>query len=545
MGHERTQHDFLFPLHVAGVVRYASADGDERGEREPKNSLHESARPGKIEAHGTLAHETNGNGHGWNKNGVSVKSRIRSGEISQAKIDQFTNSETLERYFIPADDSAPMRCVDGRTSTISKKRIDGGEQITDERAVAPMIPGGTPGSALVHRIISNEEPAGKTLTRDIRDIVAEFDSLGIQIGGHIDEDEHDDRTGCGAIDKIPEIFDILSDEGSRTQIHKLTKDLLGNNFDPGAANEIFKKTARLHDHRDHYLERKGNKFPYRPQTMKILREHNPNTVETMVGRHNEVALVVNTVSDTTLNRAKLNQDSKGAVQVFNYDVWTSVRIAEKLYPGDERMQKLYLTGRVMLAIAIMMALTDGSLRLMVRVENGKKPENKKNEPAEAKKTEEIKPVEKKNESSQTTSGTGTSDHTVKRKEPLPPIKSLERSLGQWDRLEEGFKEMGLRLKFMILDMIRTAHDWYTHVAGFVQSGARGSIRLEDAYDSDPMRTRWWATGFLTGIIGIGVYQLCNALLIAAGAAYLWPLALALGLSTFLVPMVHDWVREDE
>ena len=62
------------------------------------------------------------------------------------------------------------------------------------------------------------------------------------------------------------------------------------------------------------------------------------------------------------------QDHDGA-QAFGYDLWRSRQIAELLFPlpSQQLDRERFIHARVMLTIATLMALTDGSLPLLLRL----------------------------------------------------------------------------------------------------------------------------------------------------------------------------------
>lgn len=79
-------------------------------------------------------------------------------------------------------------------------------------------------------------------------------------------------------------------------------------------------------------------------------------------------MIVNFVPNTTLLSNRFAQEHAGT-QAFGYDIWRSKQLAMSLFPlpsqADDRNR--FIMARVMIAIATLMTLTDGSLRLLVRV----------------------------------------------------------------------------------------------------------------------------------------------------------------------------------
>lgn len=323
----------------------------------------ESERMPSITRAGSLREvaETNGYSANW-IGGISLDTRT---DVTRPNIERFLETE-LDKYYIAADMRSPFRCIDGRPNEGTEDKVRAGKM---ERTVAPQIAGGTAGCALAARAIEGSHMNGTTFAQDVETTVKNMAVKGIRFGGHIDDHQHGDNCGCGAIDKIPEIFDIVANEEAFRQVKNITKAILGTNYDDATAMRLLGNFERMHANRDEYLERNGDSYPYKRKWVAIMQEHAADAfqkIQKMVGKHNEVALVVNTVEGTTLNRARLNVDTDRKMQVFNLDYWACVQIAKKLYPQSPEKQHDWLHARIMLTAATAMALTDGSLEVAVR-----------------------------------------------------------------------------------------------------------------------------------------------------------------------------------
>jgi len=128
------------------------------------------------------------------------------------------------------------------------------------------------------------------------------------------------------------------------------------------------------------LRRQSGGYYFRPDyPLKVvaeLRKHG-DQVARLVGPHHEVGLVVNVVPGTTFDRDRFSMDSQNELQLFNYDFWFTVRAAGELYPVSHdvsyevakknlRLQHEYILCRTLLALAVAMVVTDGSIQLSMR-----------------------------------------------------------------------------------------------------------------------------------------------------------------------------------
>lgn len=80
-------------------------------------------------------------------------------------------------------------------------------------------------------------------------------------------------------------------------------------------------------------------------------------------------VAVNLVPETTFASNRFAKEFDG-IQTFGYDLWWSVEIAKRLMPRPDqsRDRSRFVMARVMTTVATLMALTDGSQRLILRSE---------------------------------------------------------------------------------------------------------------------------------------------------------------------------------
>lgn len=303
---------------------------------------------------------------------ISVANRP---EITEEIVEQVLNPDSLDHYYVRASDKAPSRCIDGRCVCNYNETAD----TTDIRELGPQNPGGTVAAALCARVAAWDSMFTEqfSLVEDIHYLNEVFSRIGFTVGGHIDDNAEGNKTGCGAIDKIPGILERSTNPVAQKQIRKMTKMMLGDYYSQETVDSILGRLLSLQGMADEYFVRdEEGDYLFRKDTIDTLRTLNPKGVEQLGGAHKEIALVINLVKGATFHRDQFSLDNDHEVQMFNYDFWKSIELAEKLYPvdtDDEIKNKMngalrtrYITVRALFAVGTAMILTDGSLELVVR-----------------------------------------------------------------------------------------------------------------------------------------------------------------------------------
>jgi hypothetical protein len=287
------------------------------------------------------------------------------------RVEAATTPERLNENFRAADLSAPARCIDGRI-------IDGWleDRRLQERSLGPQTAGGTPVTALIYQLIARGKVGGPNMSfqKDLTDVVEILGRNGIFFGGHIDEhnEAHPENTGCGAIDRFPEILAQNVVPEALREINALSQILLPENYDYGAVTGFVGRLLLLRADREQYLgyDPQNDTYAYKHIALDVMRQSaSPkNPVEKLVGPHNEKGLIINTVEGTTFDRDAFSHENHNEIQLFNYDAWFTNHVAKVLYPDSEKNQQEYIIGRTMYALATAMVLTDGSPKLFIRDE---------------------------------------------------------------------------------------------------------------------------------------------------------------------------------
>ena len=259
--------------------------------------------------------------------------------------------DSLNSYYVPTDPESKTRCIDGRH-----------DPQFDETKLGPQVPGGAPGAAFAYRLgVDKDDLTRGTFYNDAEVMIDSFLRLGLAPGGHRDTNSHGAVVGCGAIDGIEAILANLTNPQLVEDQKRLVKALLGGDFN-----------------RDNYLRvlgaglvlcsRSHGYFAGRGEILDLLEKKAPNSVSVLEGHHKEALVVVNLVPNTTLSSNRF-ADNHNGIQAFGYDFWRSKQLAATLFPLPSQLldRDRFVMARVMITIATLMTLTDGTQRLLMRI----------------------------------------------------------------------------------------------------------------------------------------------------------------------------------
>lgn len=285
----------------------------------------------------------------WNGK-VSATELIEKKITSKKIIDQAISR--LNDFYVPVNHSAKTRCIDGRH-----------DPDLDEKNLGPQVPGGAPGAALAYRLgVDTDDLTRGTFYTDAEAMIASYLRLGLSIGGHRDDHSLGKSTvGCGAIDAMDVVLARMTDPKLVDDQKRIVKTILGKDFDRDIFLRDMGAAVVVNGRADDY-------FRGREEIIDLLEKTKKNSVSTLKGEHKECIVVANFVPDTTLASNRFS-DSFGGIQAFGYDIWRSKQIAEKIlpHPDESDARERFVIARVMSTVATLMALTDGSQKLVLRL----------------------------------------------------------------------------------------------------------------------------------------------------------------------------------
>lgn len=280
------------------------------------------------------------------RGGISATKMLDDGFVTQATLDNAT--ARMDSFFCAEDASAEARCIDGRcNSTLAEDHM------------GAQVPGGTPGAALAYRLgVIIENFSTGSFLDDAHTMLEKSLALGFTPGDH--RDTHGHGVGCGAIDKMDQALQALVDPSLVADNERLTRAVLGDAFDENVYMHVMGAALILAGRADEYLAG-------RDKSIDEVEESLHHQVSVLEGDHHECFMLLNTVPGTTFATKRFSDTFEGA-QAFNYDVWRTFELAEKLFSvGDDEVKKQqFIHARIATAIATLMVLTDGSQQLLVR-----------------------------------------------------------------------------------------------------------------------------------------------------------------------------------
>lgn len=256
----------------------------------------------------------------------------------------------LEEYYVATKPDAKTRCIDGRH-----------DPNLDEAHLGPQVPAGAPGAALAYRLgVDKDDLTRGTFLNDVDVMIDAYLRCGLSPGGHRDNRGQADAVGCGAIDSAQNILDYMTNPELVEDHKRLVKLLLADEFNRDNYLRVLGAGLVLESRSNGYFAERG-------QIIDLLEHKCPGSVSTLEGEHKEGIVIVNLVPDTTL--ASNRFANTFGIQAFGYDIWRSKELAEALLPmPSQQIDRVrFVTARVMLSVATLMTLTDGSLQLLARV----------------------------------------------------------------------------------------------------------------------------------------------------------------------------------
>lgn len=281
---------------------------------------------------------------------VSASNLIKTGATTEAVLREAV--ARINEFYNEVNESARTRCIDGRHDP----------QI-DDAHLGPQVPGGAPGAALAYRLgVDKDDLTRGTFLADAEAMIASYLRLGFAPGGHRDENSKNEvMVGCGAIDGMDKILATMTEPSLVDDHKRVIKLLMGDNFDRDTYLRVMGAAVMVNGRSEEY-------FKGREEIIDILEKRDKKSVTTLKGNHQECLVVINMVPGTTLSSNRFS-DAFNGIQAFGYDVWRSMEMAQKILPRPDQEQdrQRFVMARVMTTVATLMALTDGSQKLLIRL----------------------------------------------------------------------------------------------------------------------------------------------------------------------------------
>ena len=255
----------------------------------------------------------------------------------------------LDEFYVPVAPSAATRCIDGRH-----------DPMLDEQHLGPQMPGGAPGAALAYRLgVDDSDLTKATFFDDAESMIDTFLRLDLSPGGHKDDQAADGRVGCGALDSMAAIVANMTNPTLVEDHKRLVKTLLADDFSRDDYLRIMGAALVLQSRSDEY-------FRDNSKVLDTLADKAPGSVSTLEGSHEEAFVLVNFVEGTTFSSNRFSIEY--GVQAFGYDIWRSKQLARRLFGISQSgmTYRRFVHARVMITIATLMTLTNGTQHLLAR-----------------------------------------------------------------------------------------------------------------------------------------------------------------------------------
>jgi hypothetical protein len=251
--------------------------------------------------------------------------------------------DILSQVYIPTTECVVASCIDGRDAAVT------GDKATDSPSKAPDAAGGT--LALWMAFVLN----GCNLA--FEPFLEALRKASIPIGGHTDDHEHIDASGCGANDRLGHILELISAGPSLARIVALTKEL-GAAVSEADVSRLAKRADEL----------SGSDLLGTPTQRIALIEEYGDTV-TLCGGHAEQLIVINTIPQTTLDRSGLRDRLGERAAAFNVDTWAfreSLRQAAAALDQEDLSFESLLAALLFYSLATALVLCGPTMPLVLR-----------------------------------------------------------------------------------------------------------------------------------------------------------------------------------
>jgi hypothetical protein len=170
------------------------------------------------------------------------------------------------------------------------------------------------------RFITTDE----TIEVGMRRLTTELTEQGQPVGVHADTNATGENSGCGANDKLPEIYGMMVKKAEH--IRELTELILGAPVPRNIHDLIMSRAA------ERVLFSPGSSVE-----SVVTKVAGDDASETLQGGHQEIVAVINKVTGTTLDRDELELATVGEYQAFNVDAWAFEASARAISEHDDDM----------------------------------------------------------------------------------------------------------------------------------------------------------------------------------------------------------------
>lgn len=291
------------------------------------------------------------NGLGFGDGGISVEAQLAEPEVSNLTPEVLEVGSDIilhepEVYAeVEEDDDG---CGDGRPTAVIYQMVpvvpesaESSElykqQFNKSRRRAKVFGGGlVVASSMYRTVVLGKYQPGQTVLGERKKTAQLLKDANIKHGGHTDNHAHDEKCGCGAIDKFDQTFEKALKY--RSNIKSVVQLYVGDNWNKDWEDD-FNYTF------DVYQDLQSNLNEYTvdasgAETRDLL-EKEGAVIKELADEHLEDFVVLNDVEGTTFDQPKFDEILKqrgvqGAAQAFAVDIWRGRMYADFIAKTAEK-----------------------------------------------------------------------------------------------------------------------------------------------------------------------------------------------------------------
>lgn len=254
------------------------------------------------------------------------------------RLNELTEGLYEGKFHVTTELTLPCGCIDGRCGC----------------KIQPNAAGGTMSLMVADDLVNCKFAADDGTTRGAYEkVLRHLSERGLPIGGHDDEHKSDQKSGCGASDKLQDIYRLIGKKSGRLRELATT---LGYDIDDATHELLVENAARR------------TAFSSGAEHRQALEDATDGDYDHLVGEHTEVVAVINTVQGTTLDRKAVQAEFGENYKVFNIDAWSfpeAAKVMSASEDGPEEYNKT-LIAIVYYNLATALTLSNQNMRVIVR-----------------------------------------------------------------------------------------------------------------------------------------------------------------------------------
>lgn len=239
--------------------------------------------------------------------GNAAEGSIQADQMTHRLLDEMTRRVSEGEFHYATDILVPCDCIDGRCGTDTHLR--------------PKSAGGTLSLAVADDLLYRDYEDDGTTAGMVANVFRRLQDRGYVVGDHTDDNADGDASGCGANDKLPLIYDIITRKADK--IRSLAS-IFSIDVDDDTHSAIVSGATR-----------RTNFSSGRAVLDTMLMYGKEDNIDTLHGGHEEVVAIINKRNGTTLDRNAVLAQFGAEYEAFNIDAWSFEAGARALYPDAD------------------------------------------------------------------------------------------------------------------------------------------------------------------------------------------------------------------